>query len=94
MDVFQCSSSCGEGWQRRQVLCHDESGPSDTCDGEQKPVERQSCDAGPCPAWKYGEWTQVLTACENLKCSGIPRKLSWKIGLKKSFGSTTGLQEG
>ena len=57
--LFQCSSSCSEGWQRRQVLCHDEEGPSVNCDGEQKPVERQSCDAGPCPDWKYGEWTQV-----------------------------------
>ena len=56
---LQCSATCGTGWQRRQVLCHDEKGPSDSCADTQKPDTRQSCDAGACPRWVKGEWTPV-----------------------------------
>lgn len=58
-----CSATCGTGWQRRQVLCHDENGPSDSCAEDQKPESRKSCDAGACPTWLEGEWTQCSKSC-------------------------------
>ncbi|KAK3601758.1 hypothetical protein CHS0354_016122 [Potamilus streckersoni] len=58
-----CSSTCGTGWQRRQVVCHDEKGPSSSCDTAQKPAEKQSCNAGHCPYWVYGDWTPCSVTC-------------------------------
>lgn len=58
-----CSASCGTGWQRRQVLCHDEKGPSENCAEDQKPDSRQSCDAGACPQWNKSKWSQCSTSC-------------------------------
>ncbi|XP_060563969.1 A disintegrin and metalloproteinase with thrombospondin motifs 9-like isoform X2 [Ruditapes philippinarum] len=58
-----CSASCGTGWQRRQVLCHDEKGPSEKCSEDQKPESKQSCDAGACPKWAKGEWSQCSKSC-------------------------------
>jgi len=57
--MLQCSATCGEGWQRRQVICQDERGNSDLCSEKQKPEDRQTCDAGACPTWVKGEWSQV-----------------------------------
>ncbi|KAL4226991.1 A disintegrin and metalloproteinase with thrombospondin motifs 9 [Mactra antiquata] len=58
-----CSTSCGIGWQRRQVLCRDERGPSENCAEGQKPEARQSCDAGGCPQWAKGEWSECSVSC-------------------------------
>ncbi|PVD24393.1 hypothetical protein C0Q70_14875 [Pomacea canaliculata] len=38
-----CSVTCGMGWQRRHVMCHDEKGVADTCDKSLKPDEYQAC---------------------------------------------------
>ncbi|XP_052779988.1 A disintegrin and metalloproteinase with thrombospondin motifs 9-like [Mya arenaria] len=58
-----CSTTCGEGWQRRQVICHDEKGLADSCAESQKPEARQTCDAGACPAWVKGDWSQCSKSC-------------------------------
>ncbi|XP_052259939.1 A disintegrin and metalloproteinase with thrombospondin motifs 9-like [Dreissena polymorpha] len=61
-----CSASCGTGWQRRLVQCHDEKGPSENCADNQKPEGSQSCDAGPCPTWVKGEWSQCSKSCGDM----------------------------
>ena len=45
--------------QRRQVVCQDEFGLSDSCGQNNRPDEVQSCNTGACPAWYTGIWTEV-----------------------------------
>jgi len=58
--VFQCSSTCAGGFQRRVVVCQDENGyTANNCDEKSKPMEQRSCESGPCPQWAYGNWGEV-----------------------------------
>ena len=67
----QCSSTCGQGERTRQRTCdgtnfrvtYDESAPPDLpCPGAG--TERESCDAGPCPAWTpWTSWSQCSQSC-------------------------------
>ena len=52
--VLQCSGSCGGGYRKRIVVC-----TGVTCNTEDKPVEQDTCNQEPCPAWNVGEWGKV-----------------------------------
>ncbi|XP_067122478.1 LOW QUALITY PROTEIN: protein madd-4-like [Centruroides vittatus] len=42
-----CSTSCGQGFQRRVVICKDHTGEtSDQCDSSKMPARRQLCNSG------------------------------------------------
>ncbi|KAF4794552.1 ADAM metallopeptidase with thrombospondin type 1 motif 9 [Turdus rufiventris] len=62
--VFQCSSTCAGGFQRRVVVCQDENGyTANNCDEKSKPMEQRSCESGPCPQWVYGNWGECTKPC-------------------------------
>lgn len=54
--IPQCSVSCGNGKKERTVEC---SGGRGKCDSRNKPQPTTSCNAGRCPEWKVGDWSQV-----------------------------------
>ncbi|KAI9543809.1 ADAMTS-like protein 2, partial [Dissostichus eleginoides] len=65
----ECSRTCGEGFQFRQVRCWkmlspglDSSVYSDLCTMAdlERPVERRTCKSPACgPQWEVAEWTEV-----------------------------------
>lgn len=65
----ECSRTCGEGFQFRQVRCWkmlspglDSSVYSDLCTMAdlERPVERRACKSPACgPQWEVAEWTEV-----------------------------------
>lgn len=60
--IFQCSSTCDSGIQRRLVVCedrHSERVEESKCSIATRPPEQQSCNSGPCPQWNYGNWGSV-----------------------------------
>ncbi|XP_062848683.1 thrombospondin type-1 domain-containing protein 4 [Trichomycterus rosablanca] len=69
--INTCSSSCGPGVQKREVVC-----VSSGVDGEcvkEKPAEMKACNAGPCTPdtlWFTGPWGQCNSHCGN----GIQRR--------------------
>lgn len=68
----ECSRTCGEGFQFRQVRCWkmlspglDSSVYSDLCTMAdlERPVERRPCKSPACgPQWEVAEWTEVWDA--------------------------------
>ena len=66
--MFQCTGTCANGWQRRQVDCKTYEGrQSDKCDADSRPVNARRCDI-PCEE-------QLLTQ-EGKECTVKPRKAS------------------
>ncbi|KAK9522036.1 hypothetical protein VZT92_018529 [Zoarces viviparus] len=69
----ECSRTCGEGFQFRQVRCWkmlspglDSSVYSDLCsvDDLERPVERRPCKSPACgPQWEVAEWTECSAKC-------------------------------
>ncbi|KAK5870663.1 hypothetical protein PBY51_003590 [Eleginops maclovinus] len=69
----ECSRTCGEGFQFRQVRCWkmlspglDSSVYSDLCTlaDLERPVERRPCKSPACgPQWEVAEWTECLAKC-------------------------------
>uniref|UniRef100_A0A8C5E1B7 PLAC domain-containing protein n=1 Tax=Gouania willdenowi TaxID=441366 RepID=A0A8C5E1B7_GOUWI len=69
----ECSRTCGEGFQFRQVRCWkmlspglDSSIYSDLCAGTdlERPVERRACKSPACgPQWEVAEWTECPAKC-------------------------------
>ncbi|XP_071986554.1 A disintegrin and metalloproteinase with thrombospondin motifs 14 isoform X2 [Engystomops pustulosus] len=57
----QCSSSCGEGIQQRQVVCKASDNVIGQCDGE-KPETIQVCKMAPCPGKSPGLVQQAVTS--------------------------------
>ncbi|XP_040293013.1 LOW QUALITY PROTEIN: A disintegrin and metalloproteinase with thrombospondin motifs 14 [Bufo bufo] len=57
----QCSSSCGEGIQQRQVVCKASDNVISQCDGE-KPETIQVCKMAPCPGKSPGLTQQAETS--------------------------------
>ncbi|XP_063817506.1 A disintegrin and metalloproteinase with thrombospondin motifs 14 isoform X2 [Pseudophryne corroboree] len=57
----QCSSSCGEGIQQRQVVCKATDNVIGQCDGE-KPETIQVCKMAPCPGKSPGLAQQAETS--------------------------------
>ncbi|XP_056275353.1 ADAMTS-like protein 2 [Pseudoliparis swirei] len=69
----ECSRTCGEGFQFRQVRCWkmispglDSSVYSDLCSAAdlERPVERRPCKSPACgPQWEVAEWTECPAKC-------------------------------
>ncbi|XP_037338305.2 ADAMTS-like protein 2 [Pungitius pungitius] len=69
----ECSRTCGEGFQFRQVRCWkmispglDSSVYSDLCSTAdlERPVERRPCKSPACgPQWEVAEWTECPAKC-------------------------------
>uniref|UniRef100_A0A3B3BTR9 ADAM metallopeptidase with thrombospondin type 1 motif, 9 n=1 Tax=Oryzias melastigma TaxID=30732 RepID=A0A3B3BTR9_ORYME len=65
----ECSASCGDGVQQREVSCHDEGhrSPLETgCTQRSRPPSSQSCRVADCPSryrWKEGEWQTCSKSC-------------------------------
>lgn len=62
---WQCSASCGDGIQRREVFCQvgDRRSPQESgCSERSRPPSSQTCRVGDCPAryrWREGDWQPV-----------------------------------
>ncbi|MED6257679.1 hypothetical protein ATANTOWER_029546, partial [Ataeniobius toweri] len=58
----ECSASCGDGVQRREVFCQvgDRRSPAETgCVQRSRPASSQSCRVADCPSryrWREGDW--------------------------------------
>uniref|UniRef100_A0A7N6B2E3 ADAM metallopeptidase with thrombospondin type 1 motif, 9 n=1 Tax=Anabas testudineus TaxID=64144 RepID=A0A7N6B2E3_ANATE len=63
----ECSASCGDGVQQREVFCQvgDRRSPLETgCPRRSRPASSQSCRVADCPSryrWREGEWQAVST---------------------------------
>eukprot|EP00079_Xenopus_tropicalis_P010540 XP_002935503.1 PREDICTED: ADAMTS-like protein 4 [Xenopus tropicalis] len=66
----QCSADCGDGSQKRDVICVSKLGaefnvtdPSE-CSHLEKPLPLQSCNVGPCgPSWFTTPWSACSQSC-------------------------------
>lgn len=63
---FQCNVPCGNGTQRRDIICVQKMGndltvvPASECAHLDKPVVVQECEMGECqPQWFTTEWSAV-----------------------------------
>lgn len=60
-----CSTSCGNGYQTRSVICTNSNGKvlqNKFCENFNyiKPKSYRFCNRGSCPQWKLSEWSKVL----------------------------------
>lgn len=67
-DFGPCSSSCGGGYQSRDVMCNSRltlaQVDDSLCDPNIKPANRQKCGQGECPArWSDSEWSKCSSPC-------------------------------
>ncbi|GAA6077633.1 A disintegrin and metalloproteinase with thrombospondin motifs 1 [Tachysurus ichikawai] len=73
-----CSQTCGEGTQKRDVLCLDNQGrSSQDCPEELRPSSTRSCNTQACPSWVLGEWS----ACSKTCGRGFRKRTLYCIGL-------------
>ncbi|KAM4588255.1 A disintegrin and metalloproteinase with thrombospondin motifs 9 isoform 1-T1 [Odontesthes bonariensis] len=65
----ECSASCGDGIQRREVFCQigDQRSQLETgCPQRSRPTSSQSCRVADCPTryrWREGEWQTCSKSC-------------------------------
>lgn len=66
---FQCNVPCGNGTQRRDIICVQKMGndftvaPASECAHLDKPAAVQECEMGECqPQWFTTEWSAVRDA--------------------------------
>uniref|UniRef100_A0A7N6BZL0 Peptidase M12B domain-containing protein n=1 Tax=Anabas testudineus TaxID=64144 RepID=A0A7N6BZL0_ANATE len=65
----ECSASCGDGVQQREVFCQvgDRRSPLETgCPRRSRPASSQSCRVADCPSryrWREGEWQACSKSC-------------------------------
>ncbi|GFY61400.1 a disintegrin and metalloproteinase with thrombospondin motifs 9 [Trichonephila inaurata madagascariensis] len=61
----QCSATCGEGIEHRNVVCFSAQGHEEVEDKcpFPKPAITQSCLLNVCPSWKWSEWSQCPRSC-------------------------------
>lgn len=66
--MFQCSASCGDGVQQREVFCQvgDQRIPEESgCSRRSRPPSSQSCRVAGCPSryrWREADWQRVSRA--------------------------------
>lgn len=60
-----CSNSCGNGTQKRQVVCHDHLRqlPDNYCQHIEKEPNERTCYIRPCAKWKVGPWLPCPASC-------------------------------
>lgn len=65
-----CSVTCGEGIQRRKLLCKQEVSPTlninvaeGACHGQERLPSIKKCFIKPCVHWKIGEWGKCSADC-------------------------------
>lgn len=72
--LLQCSASCGDGVQQREVFCQagDQRIPEESgCSQRLRPPTSQSCRVAPCPSryrWREGDWQTVSSASPGVYC--------------------------
>uniref|UniRef100_A0A8C4IAA9 ADAM metallopeptidase with thrombospondin type 1 motif, 9 n=1 Tax=Dicentrarchus labrax TaxID=13489 RepID=A0A8C4IAA9_DICLA len=65
----ECSASCGDGVQRREVFCQvgDRRSPLESgCSQRSRPASSQSCRVADCPSryrWREGDWQTCSKSC-------------------------------
>lgn len=66
-DFSECSKTCGNGVQRRNVYCasmnpktgRQENAPDSLCDSSKRPPDTRTCHNEPCSAqWKHDDWSE------------------------------------
>ena len=64
--LFQCNVLCGDGTQRRDIICVEKMEndftvvPATNCAHLEKPAAVQECEMGECqPQWFTTEWSAV-----------------------------------
>ena len=78
----KCSSTCGEGKRRRQVVCRTRHHrlPEHYCSHSTKPTKVEACQTKPCLTelhWTLSNWSECSVSCgegiqtRSLHCSGI-----------------------
>uniref|UniRef100_A0AAQ5Y9S1 ADAM metallopeptidase with thrombospondin type 1 motif, 9 n=1 Tax=Amphiprion ocellaris TaxID=80972 RepID=A0AAQ5Y9S1_AMPOC len=72
----ECSASCGDGIQRREVLCQlgdRRSALESGCPQRSRPASSQSCRVADCPSryrWREGDW-QTVRMTTTVYCAGM-----------------------
>ncbi|XP_066516201.1 A disintegrin and metalloproteinase with thrombospondin motifs 1 [Hoplias malabaricus] len=60
----ECSQTCGEGIQMRDILCLDSQGrTSKDCPEELRPLSSRPCNTQACPSWQVGPWSECSKTC-------------------------------
>lgn len=65
-DWSPCSASCGEGLQRRPVVCVGFRGGAlrdSACNQDEKPPSVRPCNLEPCAVWQVGPWGKCSSEC-------------------------------
>ncbi|CAD5226716.1 unnamed protein product [Bursaphelenchus xylophilus] len=97
-----CSTTCGNGIQKRDATCVDRNGKQlddNKCDVREK-ILQKSCHQGDCPHWKIGSWSTCSVSCldgyktRSVQCvDGNESRISEDYCLKTSNNSRPSTHE-